>query len=498
MKFVLALDLGTTSVKAGLFDEQGACLATATREYQLLTPQADQAELDAETYWQASVEGVRSVLRQSAVPAAQVAGVAVSSQGETLIAVDPQGRPLRNAIVWMDNRAVQEAEDLKARLGAQVYARTGIPEVVPTWPACKMLWLKRNEPATWQQVGRFLLLQDFIIYRLSGRMVTDGSISCTTMLYDIQTQQWWPPALEAVGITPRLLPEILAPGAVAGTLSAAAAAELGLPQTVKVVCGGMDQCVGAIGAGNIDEGTVSETTGAALAMQVSLRQAPADAGGTPVYVHSVPGRYLLVPVCPTAGMAYKWFKDHFIPAETPDPYDYMNDLAEKVPAGCDGLTMLPHLMGAFSPASNPAARGSFTGFTLSHGVGHFARAIQEAVAFLLRQNLDAIEALGLHIAEVRTSGGASRSRLWNQIKADVCARPIRRLQNPDTGLVGDAILAGVACGLFPSIEHGCRLFVHLEEQFQPSAGTLQYDAFYRRYLALDENLKDYFIKQFSA
>lgn len=497
MRFVLALDLGTTSVKTGLFDELGVCLATATREYQLLTPQADRAELNAETYWQAAVEGIRSVLGQSTVAAAQVVGIAVSSQGETLIAVDSQGRPLYNAIVWMDNRAVQEAEYLKARLGDQVYARTGIPEVTPTWPACKILWLKRNEPAIWQQVERFLLLQDFIVYRLSGRMVTDGSISCTTMLYDIQAQQWWTPAMEAVGISPSLLPEILVPGAVAGTLTAAAAAELGLPQTLKVVCGGMDQCVGAIGAGNIDEGTVSETTGAALAMQISLRQAPTDAGSIPVYVHSIPGRYLLVPVCPTAGMAYKWFKDHFIPPGTPDPYDYMNDLAEKVPPGCDGLTMLPHLMGAFSPASNPSARGSFTGFTLSHGAGHFARSIQEAVAFLLRQNLDAVEGLGLHIAEVRTSGGASRSRLWNQIKADVCARPIRRLKNPDTGLVGDAILVGVACGLFPSIEHGCRLFVHLEEQFQPSADTLQYDAFYRRYLALDESLKDYFRKQFS-
>jgi xylulokinase len=507
MKYLLALDIGTTSVKAGLFDSDGVCRATALEEYRLITPSADQAELDPETYWTASSNTLQLVIDRAKVETNLISVLTVSSQGETLIPVDQDGNPVRNAIVWMDNRAVSQAEFLKQGLGPTVYDVTGIPEIVPTWPACKILWMKENEPENYQRTAKFLLVQDYLVYCLAGKFVTNGSISCTTLLFDIVHHGWWKKALDAIGITEEKLPTIQKAGSIVGKITPQTAQALGLSTNVFIVCGGMDQCVGAIGAGNIDEGVVSETTGAALALQVSIRNPLIDPSRTtPVYVHSVNERYLFVPVCPTAGMAFKWFKDNFV---TPDVilseneknidyYDLMNEMVEQVPAGCDGLVMIPHLMGAFSPESNPFARGSFTGFTLHHRKDHFVRAIQEAVAFMLRQNIEAVQRAGVKVQEIRTSGGASRSQVWNQIKADVCSLPIVKLENEDTGLVGDAILGGVATGLFFSIEDACQIMVHTSSRVEPTDSTVDYNKFYQRYIDLDKTLKEYFKRNYSG
>ncbi len=500
MIFLLSLDIGTTSVKAGLFDSEGKCRATAAEEYQLLTPAADYAELDPQTYWCAAQNTLHRVIKAAQVEADSIAAITVSSQGETLITLDQQGLPLGNAIVWMDNRAVQQANYLKAKLGASVYDHTGIPDITPTWTACKILWLKENEREIFQRAARFLLVQDFIIYQLCGSFITDGSISCTTLLFDIINHDWWQPALDAVGIGRNKLAAIQKAGSIAGYLTSAAAESLGLPTSVAIVCGGMDQAVGAIGAGNIAEGIVSETTGAALAIQVSTNNPSVDQSGiTPVYIHSIAETYLLVPVCPTAGMAFKWFKDNFLVANNneDDLYERMNELSQHVAPGCDGLIMLPHLMGAFSPDSNPSARGSFTGFTLHHTKAHFVRSIQEAVAFMLRQNIEAVQRAGIEVKEIRSSGGAARSSVWNQIKADVCALPIITLQNEDAGLVGDAILGGVAVKIFPSIAEACLKMVHIAERIKPSVHSQKYNQFYTQYTDLDSSLKGYFKRNYS-
>jgi xylulokinase len=500
MTFLLALDIGTTSVKAGLFQQDGRCLATALQEYALLSNSPEKVELEPNTYWSAACTTIRQVVGQANVNPVDVRGLAVSSQGETIIVLDAEGNPLRNALVWLDNRAVQQAEKLKKELGDNVYERTGIPDVIATWPACKILWIKENEPQIFAKAAKFVLVQDFLVQRMCGHFVTDGSISCTTLFYDIITHDWWPKALKVVGIDAAKLPNLLPVGATAGNLTPSAAAELGLTIQTKVVLGGMDQAVGAIGAGNIGIGVISETTGAALAIQASFHEPMIDkTKQTPVYVHSVLNEYLFVPVCPTAGMAFKWFKDQFggeesarAEREHTSAYELLDHLAETVPPGSDGLIMLPHLMGAFSPESNPAARGVFSGFTLHHGRGHFVRAIQEGVAFMLRRNLELIEKSGVEIKEVRTTGGGSRGKLWNQIKADVCNRPFVTLENEDTALIGDAILAGVACGTFGSVTDGVEVMVRLHEKILPGANVDVYEKAYQRYCELDSRLANYF------
>jgi len=505
--YLLGLDAGTTSVKAALFDSLGNCLSVSREEYQLSTPSAEQAELDAEIYWQSSIAAICSTIRAAGIDAMKVKAIAVSSQGETTISLNAQGKPLRPALVWLDNRAASQAEWLASHFDRQqVYEITGVPEITPTWSACKILWIRQNEPRIFEQVYKYVLVKDYLIYRLTGEFVTDGATACTSLLYDIRHHQWWPEMLEAVGITAGHLPEITPPGDVAGLLSEAAAHALGIKKQILVVNGGMDQAAGAIGAGSISSEVVSETTGAALAIQVTTPYPDMHSRyRIPVCVHNLPGLYLYEPILLTGGMAFKWFRDSFGEEEIhraketgQDPYDLLCEQAAKIPPGCDGLVMLPHLMGAFSPEENPAARGVFSGFSLTHGKGHFVRAILEGVAFNLRQNLATMNEAGLHFNEVRTSGGGARSLLWNQIKADVCGMPIVTLANEETALLGDAILAGVASGIFSSVSEACAEMVAIKERIQPGKARVAYERAYQRYSDLNQCLAPYFRSNYSG
>lgn len=500
MHLLLAIDAGTTSLKAGLFNAQGECLGIERREYRLETPKVDWAQVIPYVYWQACAQAVHSLLELEGVQKEAIVALAVSSQGETIMAVDAQGEPVYPAMVWLDNRATEEAGQLSDLFGEEVYQRSGIPEVIPTWSACKVLWLRAHEPEAFARSAKFLLVQDFLISRLSGIYATDGSIACTSMFYDIHKHGWWQEVLDAVGIKEKQLPQLVKPGSIVGQISAEAAHSLGLSQKTLVVSGGMDQAVGAIGSGNIQPGIISESTGAALAIQATIAETSiVGKQKIPVYVHSVPGKYLVVPVCPTAGMAFKWLRDQFCQAEMQaaqekgmDAYDLMTKLAASVPAGSDGLVMLPHLSGAFSPNINPLARGSFTGFTLSHTRAHFIRAVMEGVAFLLKQNIDSIAKAGITLSEIIATGGGARSSLWNQIKADVCHLPVTTLKTEETALVGDAILAGTASGIFASIEDGCQRMIAIQKRTLPGRDQECYQSAYVRYLALDEQLSGYY------
>ena len=247
MQYLLAVDAGTTSVKAGLFAPDGRCLGVAREEYQLQSPAADRAELDPELYWQACIRTIRAALHRSAVDPEDIKAIGVSSQGETTITLDAQGNAIYPALVWLDNRAADQAAFLAERFGKVVYARTGIPEIIPTWPACKILWIRENEPEVFARAARFVLVQDYLIYRLTGRIVTDGSISSTTLNYDILNNCWWKDVQDAIGITAAQLPEIVQPGMLVGKVSPEAASLLGLTTHTGVVTGGMDQSVGAMG-----------------------------------------------------------------------------------------------------------------------------------------------------------------------------------------------------------------------------------------------------------
>jgi sugar (pentulose or hexulose) kinase len=499
MSLLIGLDVGTTSVKAGLYGASGEQLGSAAEEYRLDHPGPDRAELDPEIYWTATRAAIGGVLAVAGVDPEAVAAIAVSSQGETVIAVDEQGRPLAPALVWLDNRATDEAQEIARRFDdATIYAVTGVPSVIATWTACKILWWRRHEPDVFERAARFLFVEDFILHRLTGRFVTEGSVACTSLLYDIVERRWWEPMLEVIGTDQGRLAELVAPGAVVGTLAPSAAAALGLPARALVVAGGMDQCAGAVGVGNVGPDVVSESSGGALTLQASVDHHGGDpTRQTPVYIHSAPERYLYCPVCPTGGMALTWFRNQFgadevarAQREDGSAYDLLTALAAPISPGADGLVMLPHLMGAFSPEYEPGARGAFYGFTLHHGKAHFVRAVLEAVAFMLRRNLELLAGAGAQAREIRSHGGGARSTLWNQIKADVCGLPVVTLQGEDAAIRGDAMLAGVAAGVYPDLAAAAAVMVRIGERYPPDPAAHQaYEAAYARYIQLFEALR---------
>ena len=502
MATLLGLDIGTTAVKAGLFGDDGRLLGSGAQEYRLSTPAPDRAELDPEQYWNATRIAVGQAVAASGLDRGSVGAIAVSSQGETVIPVDRDGTPIGPAIVWLDNRASTEARRIEERFGLErIYDVTGIPSVAPTWTACKLLWWRANDRALFDATARFLLVEDFLLHRLTGRFVTDGVIQCTSLLFDIVERRWWGEMLDEVGIDPARLAEPVEPGVVVGELTARAAEWLGLRPGLTVVAGGMDQGAGAVGIGNTGPGVVSESTGGALTLQASVDRHGRDPSRqTPVYIHSAPARYLYCPVCPTGGMALTWFRDTFGHEEIVRAardgtvaYDLLTGLAATVPAGSDGLLLLPHLAGAFSPEYDPNARGVFFGFGLGHGKGHFVRATLEGVAFMLRRNVELLAGVGAAATEIRSHGGGARSPLWNQIKADICDLPVVTLQGEDAAIRGDAMLAGAASGAFDDLDDAERAMARLDRRFEPEpANRPAYDAAYGRYRDLFAALQPIF------
>ena len=348
MALLLSVDTGTTSVKVALFDAEGQMVASSGQEYDLLTPAKDWVELPAEVYWQSAVAGIGEVLARSGATPEEILAVGVTSQGETIIPVGRDGQPLHNAIVWLDNRARAEAQQVAESFDLdRFYEITGQPEIIPTWPACRVLWWRKQRPEVFAQAHKYLLVEDYILYRLSGRCVTEGSMCTSTGYFDIRTGTWWEEMLDFIGLKPDQLPELLRPGEVVGAVTAQASRETGLSTETAVVTGSMDQMAGVVGAGNIAPGIVTETTGTALVLAATIERPTYDPQKRlPCYCHALPGKYLLLPYCQTAGMAFRWLRDQFGQGQS---YDQLTALAAGVPPGSDGLVVLPHLTGSTSP-----------------------------------------------------------------------------------------------------------------------------------------------------
>lgn len=502
MTCFLGIDVGTTALKAGLFDERGRLVSFRRIEYSLETPAPAVVELDAEVYWQTCCLAVRGVLADAGIDPAEVATLCISSQGETFVPVDEEGIPLRKAIVWLDNRATVQAAEIATHFGVEeIYYRTGQPEVAPTWPACKILWLRQWEPEVFARSARFLWLEDYLLFKLTGCYVTELAQQTSSLFLDLHTQSWWPEMLDFVGITPYRLGKLIPPGAVVGPLTSTGAQALGLSTHTLAIAGSMDQAIGAVGSGNVTAGMLTETTGGALGIIYTLNRPVFDPfRRLPCYFHARRDHYALLPWGQTAGMALRWFRDHFFSLECQvvsalgaDPYDLLTHLAAEVPAGSDGLLALPHLEGAFCPEFNPQARGVFFGITLRHTRAHFVRAILESVAYMFRRNLEAIEEVGGPVAEIRSTGGGARSLLWLQIKADVLQRPIKRVLVAESACLGAAMLGAVASGHYSSLDDAARAMVSVGEQIDPNPEhQAVYEQGYAGYIELYERLAPLF------
>ncbi|NJD02916.1 MAG: hypothetical protein FIA99_10070 [Ruminiclostridium sp.] len=502
-ELILSVDLGTTALKIALFDNYGHLKALSTQEYTLFTPVASFVEADADIYWISFKKGLEDLKNRYPFVPGSVRALGISAQGETLFFIDKNGKPLRNAIVWMDNRARRQAEILSSEFtDEECYRITGQAAFDPCWPAAKILWIRENEPEVFKQAMKFLLIEDYFIYKLTGEFVSEGSLLCSTAMWDITGKKWWPEMLEYLGIKESNLPEIREPGEYVGTILPKVADELGLSGEMAVCTGALDQAAGAIGVGNISEGIFSENIGAALAICVPVNRPTFDPNRKiPLHYFGIPDMYMMHTFT-TGGMALRWFRDNFCRMETMlsdllanDSYELLDKEAQHIPAGCEGLLMLPHLSGSMAPDANPGARGVFYGFTLKHGKPHFIRAIMEALGYIIKRNIDVLNEVGINVNEIRSLGGGSRSRLWNQIKSDITGKPIITMKCPEAACLGAAILAGKGMGIYGDVKTACNEMIKVSERFipDPEKATV-YGRQYENYKMLFNNLVEVFNK----
>ena len=459
MANLLGVDVGTTSMKMVLFDDGGNILKSVSKEYTLDT-KGDRVELDAEKYWHMFSEGYEEIKSEYKVDA-----LSIDTQCETLIVTDDKGTPLYNAIVWLDNRAAREAEKVAEKFGTKtVYEITGQPEITATWPACKLMWLRDNEPEVFGKVKKIFLLEDFLLYRLTGKFVTERTLQSSSLYLDIREGEWWQEMLDFIGVTEDMLPKLCDSGKLIAEVDG-----------TKVVTGVMDQVAGSVGAGVVTSEIVSEMTGTTMAIVVPTDKFPPYKEDNKVPCHlNYDGNYCLLTWTPTAGIALKWFKENFCENLS---FRQLDEIAEKVEPGSNGLTFMPYLCGSIIPKYNPDARGAFLGFTMEHGRAHAVRAILESVAFMLQENL---EYLGVSCSEIRSMGGGALSPLWCRIKADVTGKKIVTLKSTEAACLGSAIIAGVGAGIYTSVPEACGKLVATDKEYYPS-GTDYSDA-YKRYL----------------
>ena len=445
-----ALDVGATSVKACLFSPSLRLLACHVEEY-ALDARGERVEAGAERYLEAARRGLGAVLK--AAPGFRPAALGLTTQGETLVPVDAAGRPLRPCLVWLDGRAQAQAETLARELdGQRFYETTGLPQMDGALPLAKALWLAQNEPDVLARAHKLLLLEDYFLWKLTGRFATEPSLQTSTGWYDIRRDGYWPQALALAGLRADQLPELLACGQRAGGLTAEAARFLGLPQGLPVVAGAMDQTAAALAAGSDRPGAVTETTGTALVM-TACTDAPVfpRQRRVTVYRHALPGQYLYLPIGKTAGMALRWFRDAFCP-DLPAGSDGFAALDQEVaalPLGSEGVAFLPFLAGARDQDACPGARGVFYGGRLSAARAHFARSVMESTACMIRDFLEDLRGLGCPVQDIRALGGGARSPVWLQIKADICGRVFRVPACTEAAAQGAALLAGWGSGLIP-------------------------------------------------
>lgn len=496
---LLGVDVGTTAIKAAVFDAQGIEIASHTEEYSLLTDRPGWVELEPQTYTHTFAAAVRHVLGAASVPSNELAALGLSCQGETLICLDADSQPIGRAIVWMDNRATAESEELEQHFGRPtIHSVTGQPSMDPIWPAAKILWLKRHRPEVFERTAKFALLKDYLVYRLTGRLVSEDSLLCSTILWDINTREYWPQMLDYLGISAAQLPEIAPQGEIVGEVSTAGAADLGVRLGLPVSVGALDQACGALGIGNAVPGIFSESTGSALTSVTIVEELALDpAGRVPCFPSAVPGQYMLHNFS-TGGMVMRWFRDEFCATEAQieqlcgiNAYYLIDQEVDQVAPGSDGLIVLPHLQGSGPPDLDPYARGTIFGLTLAHTKRHLSRGIMEGVTMVLRRMIDSTAELGVKVEEIISLSGGSKSDVWCQIKADATQTPVRTLHGADSAACrGAALIAGVGVGLFDSAAPIARAAVEFDRSFEPRPENAEvYDDLFSRYMTLQEALK---------
>jgi xylulokinase len=485
---LLGIDLGTSGVKAVVVDETSTrVLGVGFREIPMEVPEPNRAEQDPSAWWSNTVLAARQALHEAGTRDIGAIGCDGHMHGGVLL--DGNDAPLGRAITWADQRAASLIPDLEADIGIETFLAVAGTRPAAGFMGPTLAWLRRHEPARLDAAATFILPKDYLRLRMTGEVATDISDASGTALFDVAARTWSTELVERQGASAGILPPLLESADVAGRLSAAAAAELGLEPDIPVAAGCADQCAQAAANGLVDRttGSVALGTGGQIVV-VTTRPMPDPAGRIHTFCHAAPERWYQLGATLSAGLSLRWLRDRFRLTSS-DPYARMGTSASQAAPGSDGLIFLPYLVGERSPIMAPEATGAFIGLRYGHRRSHMTRAVMEGVACSLRATRDAVVDAGGQCDRWLATGNGLSSPLWRSILSDVFAEPLSFVAAPERTATGAALIGGIAAGTYAGYEEAAEAARHPLHTTEPDPERVRlYEDLYQRYSRLSELL----------
>lgn len=497
MNYLLGTDIGTSGTKTILMDTVGNLIAQDLQEYDVLTPKHLWAEQWPDVWLDATKKSIKNTVKKSGIPAEKIRGIAISGlYGGSGIPLDKEMKPVRPCMIWMDRRADEETQWVLDNIGEEKLREITHNGADPYYGYTKMLWMKKNEPENWEKTKLFLPPNDYVIYKLTGEIVIDySSAGNIGGIFDMNNRCWSKEMMDAMGIPLSMMPEkIVESTDIVGGVTKEIAEELGVSEGMPVIASGIDSGAANIGLGVFESGIYAAAIGTSMcAALISDKPVKGKDLIAWPYLYDAKRLSYYFAGANTAGAIVKWFRQIMCQYEMElekaggkKAYDILNEQAADIPAGSEGLIVLPYFMGERSPIWNSDAKGTIVGLSLAHTKAHIYRAFLEAVAFSLR---DAMEATGEDLGEyILLAGGVTKSKLWRQIFADVTGYPVVCPVNDVEANMGDVMLAGIGTGLL-SYED-VKQWQVLDEKITPNKQNHQkYNEYYKVYKSVYNNLK---------
>lgn len=496
---IIGIDIGTTSTKTVAFSLQGEVLYQQLAEYPIISLEPGQAEQDPEQVYQAVRSTLHAVTGWLNAHNSRAVGVSFSSAMHSLILMDGAGAPISRCIIWADTRSHACAGSIKdSAVGHKIYLQTGTP-VHPMSPLPKLCWLRQEQPELFKRATKFIGIKEYVLFRLFGKYKVDYSIASAMGLFNIFEFNWHQDALEVAGIKPEQLPDPVPPTYCFRGLSVADADFFGLDAAIPFVVGASDGCLANLASHAVRPGEAVVTIGTSGAVRVMANQPATDLQERVFSYILNEDHFVLGGAVNNGGVALRWFRDAFYTAESAealakdqDIYELLNDVAESVAPGAEGLLFLPYLLGERAPVWDGAARACFIGATFSHTRAHFLRAVMEGVIFGVNSVIQALEQTVGPVANIYANGGFAFSELWVQMLSDVTGKQVRLTETPEGSAFGAAIMGMYALKLLPTLE-AAEDMIRVSRTFEPNMANHQvYAKSYAVFEKLYPKLKDSF------
>ena len=499
--YFMGIDGGTESVRVGVFDQEGTPVGFASSIYALKHPRPGWAEQDPDEWWSSLVSAVKEVMSKNHIAREAIAGISLDATTCTVTVLDKYDRVLRPAIIWMDVRAVDQARRV-AKTGDAALKYNGFAKVSAEWMPCKALWLKENEPDIYHAATHICEYTDWMTHRLTGEWTASINIASLRWYYD-RNNGGFPASLyqavELDDLLEKFPQKVLDMGTVVGGLSKKVAEELGLPPGIPVAEGGADSIVSTVGMNVLAPGKIALITGSSHAIFGASKQAIYGPGFFGAFTDAVvPGQYVVEGGQVSTGSVVKWFRDNFCGGLLEEArtqgislYDLLNQRAENLPIGSDGLIVVDHWQGNRTPYTDSEARGIIWGLTLKHDATHIYRAIVEGICYGTELIFRTLRKYGFQPQQIVACGGPLKSQLWMQIHADVSNLPITFTRVSEAAVLGSAILAAVGAGIYPNLQEAARIMVHTSHRIEPDQQKhKEYQFYVDKYIATYPQMRD--------